>query len=169
MVEVLSGNFSVWGQGLRGFNNIFDGGDKQQGAYPPNFDNRVAIPTLQIKNMTQMKQFGGKFVGMIFHVNVNEQPTFPTIFEFIKTTNSGTTIVATGVQIIVQADIEHPTGTGTFYSNTDISEFTRTWERGEYIQIFQQKTLPSSFSGMGVGTLHILLDLDIPPPIIPPP
>jgi hypothetical protein len=166
MVEVISGNFSVWGQSQRGFRTVFDGGDKTFSVYPVNFDPLVTNPAKQTANMLQM-QFGGKFVGMIFHLNVNQLPDFPVIFEFIKTTNGGTTIVDTGVQCIVQRTIQNPNATGIFYSNTDISEFTRTWEKGEFIQVHETKTANTCFQGSGVGTLHMLLDLDIPPPIPP--
>jgi hypothetical protein len=54
---------------------------------------------------------------------------------------------------------------GAFYSNTDISEFTRTWDSFEFISIVETKEAgtPSS-DGTGPGTLMMVLDLDIPPP-----
>ncbi len=168
MVEVLSGNFSVWGQSLSGMRTTFDGGTKTFSFFPPNLDPRTVNPAKQIANMTQMKLFGGVFVGMIFHVNVNQLPDFPVIFEFIKTENNGTTIIDTGVQCIIQRTAQNPNATGFFYSNTDISEFTRTFQKGEYIQIHQLKTANTCFQRTGPGNLHILLDLDIPPPILPP-
>ena len=110
-----------------------------------------------INNFAQMP-FGGKFVGIIVNVLLNQMsPLFnPAVeWEFIKTEDSGTTFVPTGLKV------EVPGGeTGFFFSNTDISEFTRTWEADEYIALRQTKLATPSFAGTGPATIMILLDLE---------
>ncbi len=167
MVQFLTGNYLLWDNAEdRGYNTVFDGGTKTKAWYLSNLDPRIANPAKQIINMNEMF-FGGKFLGMIFHLTRNQRPDDPVTFEFIKTTGFGTTIVDTGVKCIIQRDSAHPDGVGFFYSNTDIAEFTRTWTKGEFIQVAQTKSAATSFAGSGPGTLQILLDLDIPPPIPP--
>jgi len=167
MVQFLTGNYVLWDNAEdQGYNTVFDGGFKTKSWQLSNLDPRTINPPKQIANMTLMN-FGGTFQGMIFHLNVNQLPDDPVTFEFIKTTGFGTVIVDTGVKCIIQRDSAHPDGTGFFYSNTNIAEFTRTWTKGEFIQVHQTKSAATSFAGSGPGTLQILLDLDIPPPIPP--
>lgn len=166
MVTFLSGNYLLWSMAEdRGWNTVFDGGTKVKQWQLSNFDPRTTGGII-IDNMTPMR-FGGTFQGIIFHLNLNELPDSPVIFEFQKTTGFGTTIVNTGVICTIERTTQNPNGTGFFYSNTDIAEFTRTWTKGEFIAIKQTKTAATSFAGSGPGTLMILLDLDIPPPIPP--
>lgn len=173
MVTFLSGNYLLWGSGLDGFRTTFDGGNKLNTYGCSYFEKTVVLspplpppqpgyPANIAGNFKQMK-FAGTFVGMIFHLELNELNASFTeglTFEFVKTTNLGTTIVNTGVKCIV------PGGeTGFFYSNTNISEFTRTWDKFEFITITHTKEAGTpSFQGTGPGTLQMLLDLDIPPP-----
>ena len=167
MVTFLTGNYLLWSNTEdRAWNTIFDGGTKVKQWQLSNFEPRT-ITGIVIENMTPMF-FGGTFQGIIFHLNVNELPDNPVIFEFQKTTGGGSTIVNTGVQCVIERTAQNPLGTGFFYSNTDIAEFTRTWEKGEFIAIKQTKTAQTSFAGSGAGTLMICLDLDLPPPVIPP-
>lgn len=108
------------------------------------------------QNMTLMS-LGGTVVGIIAHVfrNTSFSPNV-TQFEFIKTEDNGTTFIPTGLKVAI------PGGeTGFFYSNTDISEFTRTWEKDEFVSI-RKIPAPSkpAFAGIGPATLMILMDID---------
>ena len=139
----------------------FDGGDKahdfELGFLRPNVVNGLNNKL----NFIQMP-FPGQFVGIIVHVVINQNSTTPeaVTFEFIKTTNGGTVFVPTGVKAVVPG-ANFGTSTGFFFSNTDISEFTRTWDAGEYIALRMTKGLPSgSFAGINPMTVMVLLDLD---------
>jgi hypothetical protein len=167
MTVELDGNYLLWGFGSTNFRTTSDGGNKVRAYNPSYYGSSTGFPLVPepaypatVPQMTQMK-FGGTFMGMIFHIDLNQlSPSFSeaVTFEFIKTTTNGTVIVNTGVKVIV------PGGeVGAFYSNTDISEFTRTWDSFEFISIVETKEAgtPSS-NGTGPGTLMMVLDLDIP-------
>lgn len=158
MVEYLEGNYILW-QIKSHFRTTFDGGNKRRDLESGHLLNPLTFPLINnINNMVQIP-FEGKFVGIIAHVFFNNMsPSFTegVTWEFVKTENFGTTFVPTGVKCII------PGGeTGFFYSNTDIAEFTRTWEPLEYISLRQTKQAGSpSFPGTGPATLTILLDLE---------
>lgn len=168
MVTFLNGNYLLWGLGVDTFKTTFDGGEKIRHYSPSYYEAFAGAPLIpepgypaNISPMVQMK-FGGTFVGMIFHIELNEYPDAPgndVTFEFVKTINNGMTFVNTGVKCIVPGS-----KTGLFFSNTDISEFTRTWDSFEFITIV--RTIDPGapdFDGTGPGTLMSVLDLDIPP------
>lgn len=157
MVDYLEGNYVLW-QMRSIFRTTFDGGRKVIEFEGGHLLNPLTGPLLNnINNFAQMP-FGGKFVGIIVNVLLNQMsPLFnPAVeWEFIKTEDSGTTFVPTGLKV------EVPGGeTGFFFSNTDISEFTRTWEADEYIALRQTKLATPSFAGTGPATIMILLDLE---------
>ena len=167
MVTFLNGNYLLWGLGVDTFRTTFDGGNKifhYSPSYYEAFTGAPPIPEpgypLILTTMTQMK-FAGTFVGMIFLIELNEYDDLPgndVTFEFVKTTNNGLTIVNTGVKCIVPGS-----KTGLFFSNIDISEFTRTWDSFEWITV--KRTIDPGapdFPGTGPGTLMMVLDLDIP-------
>jgi len=158
MVEYLEGNYILWQ--IKGhFRTTFDGGDKTRDLESGHLLQPSVFPLINnINNMLQLP-FGGKFVGIIAHIFVNQMNSSFTegvTWEFIKTTGGGTTFVPTGLKVVI------PGGeTGFFYSNTDIAEFTRTWEPNEYISLRQTKQAgSSSFPGTGPASLTVLLDLE---------
>jgi len=161
MTKYLEGNTVIW-RSTQNLRTTFDSGTKAK-----DFELGFLLPNLQIpqtNNLTNMLQlpFPGTFVGIIAHVNVNQNNTTPEAltYEFIKTTNNGTVFVNTGVKCVVPGS-NFGTSTGFFFSNTDISEFTRTWQAGEWISVRQTKGLPSgAFSGINPVTLMILLDIE---------
>jgi len=155
MTKYLQGNHITWGM-ENDFRTTFGSG------VPADFD---AISYMQIgfspqinntDNMTLMS-LAGKVEGIIAHVFRNTSfPTIQTEFEFIKTEDNGTTFIPTGLKVVIPGGAK-----GFFYSNTDIAEFTRTWEKGEFVSI-RKIPAPSkpAFAGIGPATLMILMDID---------
>jgi hypothetical protein len=155
MTDYLEGNHITWGMENQ-FRTSFGSG------VPQDFD---AISYIQIgfspqinntQNMTLMS-LAGKVQGIIAHVfrNTSFSPN-ETQFEFIKTEDNGTTFIPTGLKVVIPGGEK-----GFFYSNTDIAEFTRSWEKGEFVAI---RKIPDpskpGFAGIGPCTLMILLDID---------
>jgi len=154
MTEYLEGNHIAWGMDssmrttFLSLPRTYDVGSMIESQFQPDSD---------IRNMTLMP-LAGKVVGIIVHITTNSSPIgsgFDTFFEFIKTEDNQTTITPTGVKVIVPAG-----ETGFFYSNTDISEFTRSWEAFEKVSFRRTISSKPSLFGTGPPTVMFLLDLD---------
>lgn len=169
MTEFLFGNYLNWCQSTDGFRTT-NTGTRPVKTYTPDIFRRIPVlpqPNPDKDDMILMN-FGGKFVGMIVNVRFNNATiNGSTEFEFIKTTGLGTTVVNTGVKIVIPGSAP-PQPLGLFYSNTDIAEFTRTWEPLEFIGIKVSKLVDTQNLGISGCTLMICMDLELPPPVIPP-
>jgi len=169
LTEFLSGNFINWSQGVEGFRTT-NSGTRPVDAYTPDtFDKRFVIPQPNpTKDEMILMNFGGAFVGMIVNVRFNNHTiNGSTEFEFIKTQNFGADVINTGVKIVIPGSAP-PQPIGLFYSNTDIAEFTRTWQPLEFIGIKVSSLVDTQNLGIAGCTLMICFDLDLPPPVIPP-
>jgi len=169
LTEFLFGNYLNWCQSVDGFSTT-NTGSRPIGAYTPDiFEKKFVIPQPNpTKDEMILMNFGGKFVGMIVNVRFNNATVNgSTEFEFIKTQNLGADVINTGVKIIVPGSAP-PQPIGLFYSNTDIAEFTRTWEPLEFIGIKVSKLVDTQNLGISGCTLMIVMDLELPPPVIPP-
>jgi len=170
LTQFLTGNYLNWCQGLRGFKTT-NSGTRPVTAYTPDiFIESFVLPQPNpTKDNMILMNFGGAFVGMIVDVRFNNHTVNgSTEFEFIKTTGLGTTVVNTGVKIVIPGSAP-PQPTGLFYSNTNIAEFTRTWEPNEFIGIKLSALVDTQNLGIAGCTLMICMDLDLPEPIPPPP
>lgn len=154
MTDYLEGNHIAWGMDssmrttFQSLPRTYDVGSMIESQFQPDSD---------IRNKTMMP-LPGQVVGIIVHVTTNSSPIgsgFDTFFEFQKTEDNGTTVVNTGVKVTVPAG-----ETGFFYSNTDISEFTRSWEKFEFVSIRRTIAPKPSLFGIGPPTVMLLLDLD---------